>query len=259
MTDKIRRPNVQSVVKEVFDEFFSLKKGVLYTIGLSFLRPWYVFQQYVNGKTALISSPLKLVLTISPLLILLSSITPTSEIIQHVSEDLNQLTVDERTGPSAPTVTEETTEETSGDDFGLERVSYVYDIMDEYPVIEFLISVIFFGLAIKTVFFKTVRLFEALTFSGYMSIPVTIFTKILSYSLIWGYGYNAGFSIILGVLHASSVLLTIVYLYGYSRNIHKVSQLKAVIYAIVFIVLMHIYTGIAATFTSIFVAIYINI
>ncbi len=255
MEKGVERPNGFTLVKEFVDEFFSLKKGVLYTIGLSFLRPWYVFQQYVNGKTALISSPLKLVLTISPLLILLSSITPTSEIIQHVSEDLNQLTVDERTGPSAPTVTEET----SGDDFGLERVSYVYDIMDEYPVIEFLISVIFFGLAIKTVFFKTVRLFEALTFSGYMSIPVTIFTKVLSYSLIWGYGYNAGFSIILGVLHASSVLLTIVYLYGYSRNIHKVSQLKAVIYAIVFIVLMHIYTGIAATFTSIFVAIYINV
>ncbi len=246
MDKDAERPNGLTLVKEFLDDFLSLKKGVLYTIGGTCLKPWEVFHQYMSAEGKLISSPLKLLLTISPLLALFSYITPSEELMTHMNSDWEQVGF---TGSHVDVV-----ESISGDleeekkeevESQLDEINKtLLNTMDEYPVAVFLINIVFLGLAIKSIFYKKITIFEATILSGYIIIPYTVINTIFVYLVVWVYGYENGFSLIIVGLQTIAVGLLFFYLYGVARKYYDYSKFSSFLRMIGTVVLMQLYAGV---------------
>lgn len=246
MDKNIERPNAVTLIKEFLDDFLSLKKGVLYTIGLAFLKPWEVFRLYISAESKLISSPLKLLLTISPLLALFSYITPSEEFMSHIAADMEQLGYTTSNTDMVETVTGELSEEKKQhiDSQVDETNKMLLGTMDEYPVAVFLVNIGLLGFALKTVFAKKITLFDAMLLSGYVIIPYTMLSTVLGYLLVWTYGFETGFSVILAGLQVMALGLLLYYLYSIGRSLYEFSVSSSVIRMIVGFVLMQVYSGI---------------
>ncbi|UTW57378.1 hypothetical protein KFE96_10980 [Kordiimonas sp. SCSIO 12603] len=245
MEKNVERPSAITLVKEFLDDFLSLKKGVLYTIGQAFLKPWEVFQLYISAQSKLISSPLKLLLTISPLLALFAYITPSEEFMTNVAMDMERLGYTTSNADMVEGVTGELSEEKKQhiDSEVDETNRMLFNTMDEYPVAVFLVNIALLGLAVKTVFPKNITLFDAMLLSGYIIIPYTMLSTVLGYLLIWTYGFDTGFSLILGGLQLLALGLLLYYLYNVGRELFEFSISSSVIRMLGSFILMQLYSG----------------